>query len=41
MRHGSVKRQKLYVATMDIKTAFDVSRPTYHLAENDYRLDAV
>ena len=25
MRHGSVKRPTLYLASMDIKTAFDVA----------------
>ena len=28
MRHGSEKRPMMYLASMDIKTAFDVARPT-------------
>ena len=29
MRHGSVKRPTMYLANMDIKTAFDVARPKH------------
>ena len=29
MRHGSVKRSTMYLASMDIKAAFDVAKPKH------------